>query len=214
MTLQWIQWKARGVYHILGCISSPSNLVGLEFKPLTPQNRAQLFSLPALALCCVPHIILLWNYMTCFLTCLVTKLVLSGPGFLFLSFQRNFDNSRYLWLLSSYRTSIHLCFMNWGIPSGKKVYKYRFHICSLFFSLRPVSLLVSACFDCSLVLFNILSEVYNNYKWESWSKLLCHYWCWSWSFNTLATWCEGLTHWNRPWCWERLKGAAEDEMVT
>ena len=28
-------------------------------------------------------------------------------------------------------------------------------------------------------------------------------WCWSWSSNTLATWCEELTHWNRPWCWER-----------
>ena len=27
--------------------------------------------------------------------------------------------------------------------------------------------------------------------------------CWSWSFNTLATWCEELTHWKRPWCWER-----------
>ena len=23
--------------------------------------------------------------------------------------------------------------------------------------------------------------------------------------NTLATWCEELTHWKRPWCWERLK---------
>lgn len=111
MTLQWIHWKAWGVYHILGYISSPSNLVALEFKPLTPRNRAQLFSLPALAFCCVSHIIL-WSYMTCFLTCLVTKLVLSGPEFLFLSFQRNFDSSRYLWLLSSYRTSIHLCFMN------------------------------------------------------------------------------------------------------
>ena len=30
-------------------------------------------------------------------------------------------------------------------------------------------------------------------------------WCWSWSSNTLATWCEELTHWKRPWCWERLK---------
>ena len=25
-------------------------------------------------------------------------------------------------------------------------------------------------------------------------------WCWSWSSNTLATWCEELTHWKRPWC--------------
>ena len=26
-----------------------------------------------------------------------------------------------------------------------------------------------------------------------------------WNSNTLATWCEKLTHWKRPWCWERLK---------
>ena len=24
-------------------------------------------------------------------------------------------------------------------------------------------------------------------------------WCWSCSSNTLATWCEELTHWKRPW---------------
>ena len=30
-------------------------------------------------------------------------------------------------------------------------------------------------------------------------------WCWSWSSNTLTTWCKELTHWKRPWCWERLK---------
>ena len=42
-------------------------------------------------------------------------------------------------------------------------------------------------------------------------------WCWSWSSNSLATWCEELTHWERPWCWERLKagreGMTEDEVV-
>ena len=42
-------------------------------------------------------------------------------------------------------------------------------------------------------------------------------WYWSWNSNTLATWCEGLTHLKRPWCWERLKaggkGDTEDEMV-
>ena len=40
---------------------------------------------------------------------------------------------------------------------------------------------------------------------------------WYLSSNTLATWCEELTHWKRPWCWERLraggKGMTEDEMV-
>ena len=36
-------------------------------------------------------------------------------------------------------------------------------------------------------------------------------WCWSWSSNTLATWYEELTHWKRPWSWERLKaGEGED----
>ena len=32
---------------------------------------------------------------------------------------------------------------------------------------------------------------------------------WSWSFNTLATWSKELTHWKRPWCWERLKAGGE-----
>ena len=34
-------------------------------------------------------------------------------------------------------------------------------------------------------------------------------WCWSWSSNTLATWCGELTHWKSPWCWERLKAGGE-----
>ena len=29
-------------------------------------------------------------------------------------------------------------------------------------------------------------------------------WCWSWNSNTLATSCEEVTHWKRPWCWEGL----------
>ena len=29
--------------------------------------------------------------------------------------------------------------------------------------------------------------------------------------NILATWCEELTHWKRPWCWERLKEGGEGE---
>ena len=36
-------------------------------------------------------------------------------------------------------------------------------------------------------------------------------WCWSWSSNTLATWCEELTHWKRPWCWERLKAGGQGD---
>ena len=36
-------------------------------------------------------------------------------------------------------------------------------------------------------------------------------WCWSWSFNILATWCEEPTHWKRPWCWERLMSGGEGD---
>ena len=30
-----------------------------------------------------------------------------------------------------------------------------------------------------------------------------------WVCNTLATWCEDLTHWKRPWCWGWLKVGGE-----
>ena len=43
----------------------------------------------------------------------------------------------------------------------------------------------------------------NHIHWEDW--------CWSWNSNTLATWCEGLTHWKRPWFWERLKAGGEGD---
>ena len=34
---------------------------------------------------------------------------------------------------------------------------------------------------------------------------------WSWNPNTLATWYEELTHWKRPWCWERLKAGGDGD---
>ena len=36
-------------------------------------------------------------------------------------------------------------------------------------------------------------------------------WCWSWNFTTLATWCEELPHWKRPWCWERLRAGGDGD---
>ena len=36
-------------------------------------------------------------------------------------------------------------------------------------------------------------------------------WCWSWNSNTLATWCEELTPWKRPCCWEGLKAGGEGD---
>ena len=36
-------------------------------------------------------------------------------------------------------------------------------------------------------------------------------WCWSWNSNTLATSCEELTNWKRPWCWEGLGTGGEGD---
>ena len=50
---------------------------------------------------------------------------------------------------------------------------------------------------------------------QSWRKSIPNIhlkdWCWNWSSNTLATWWKELTHWKRPWCWERLKAGEWDD---
>ena len=47
----------------------------------------------------------------------------------------------------------------------------------------------------------ILNEISLEYSLE--------YSCWSWNSNTLATWCEELTHLKKPWCWERLRAGGD-----
>ena len=48
--------------------------------------------------------------------------------------------------------------------------------------------------------------------WRRW-VLNIHWkdWCWSRNSSTLATWCEELTHWKRPWCWERLEAGSKGD---
>ena len=48
---------------------------------------------------------------------------------------------------------------------------------------------------------SILKEINPDILWKDW--------CWSWSSNTLATWCEEPTHWTRPQRWERLKAGGK-----
>ena len=43
------------------------------------------------------------------------------------------------------------------------------------------------------------------------SVLNIHWKDWCWNSNTLATWCEELTHWKSPWCWEILKTWGEGD---
>ena len=46
---------------------------------------------------------------------------------------------------------------------------------------------------------SILNEINPDILWKDWC----------WSSSTLATWCEELSYWKRPWCWERLKAGVE-----
>ena len=50
---------------------------------------------------------------------------------------------------------------------------------------------------------SVLKEVNPSIHWKDW--------CWSWSSNTLSIWCEGLTHWKRRWCWERLRAVGKED---
>ena len=34
---------------------------------------------------------------------------------------------------------------------------------------------------------------------------------WNWISYTLTTWCEEMTHWKRPWHWERLRAGGEGD---
>ena len=46
--------------------------------------------------------------------------------------------------------------------------------------------------------------------WKSTVNILWKDWCWSWFSDTLATWCEELIYWKRPWCWEKSRAGGED----
>ena len=50
---------------------------------------------------------------------------------------------------------------------------------------------------------SILKEINPEYSLE---ELM-----WTCSSNTLATWCEEPTHWERPWYWERVKAGEEGD---
>ena len=54
------------------------------------------------------------------------------------------------------------------------------------------------------------------HDWSDLAAVLCYwldeFWtCWSWNPDTLATCWKELTHWKRPWCWERLKAGEEED---
>ena len=58
---------------------------------------------------------------------------------------------------------------------------------------------------------SILKEINSEYSFIEYSQSFQWMFSWSWSSNTLATWCEELTQWKRPWCWERLKAGGQGD---
>ena len=52
---------------------------------------------------------------------------------------------------------------------------------------------------------SILKKSVLNSHWKDW--------CWSWNSNSLATWCEEVTHWKRPWCGKRLNAGEVEDRV-
>ena len=55
--------------------------------------------------------------------------------------------------------------------------------------------------DCKRSNQSILKEISPDYSLEGLMLKL--------KLQSLATWCEELTHWKRPWCWERLNAGGE-----
>ena len=47
---------------------------------------------------------------------------------------------------------------------------------------------------------------YSGWRYSSLEGLML-----KWNSSTWATWGEELTHWKRPWCWERLKARGEGD---
>ena len=51
---------------------------------------------------------------------------------------------------------------------------------------------------------SILRKINPEYSWKAW--------CWTWNSCILVIWCEQLTHWKSPWCWERLRAEEEKDV--
>ena len=81
-----------------------------------------------------------------------------------------------------------------------KVFQF-LHILNIFFFLCVLFLCVS--FLISFFSFLLDNSHLNGYKIVSHCGLKD--WCWSWNSNTLATWCQELNYWKRPWWWERVR---------
>ena len=92
------------------------------------------------------------------------------------------------------------CFTVWATSwTIKKVEHWRIDSFKLWFWRRFLRILEKTARKTSQ---SILRKSILNIQWKDW--------CWRWSSNTLATWCEEPTYWKRPWWWEKLKTEGEE----
>ena len=63
----------------------------------------------------------------------------------------------------------------------------------------------------TLMLFGLQGDPTSPFWRRSALGFLWKEWCSSWNSSTLATSCEELTHWKRPWCWEGLGAGGEGD---
>ena len=102
---------------------------------------------------------------------------------------------------------IGLCWFIWWLVKGDPLQEHRLYLWSVS-STKSQRYSWSCCRSCSTwtkLIFCLLLTLFRR------SVLGVHWkdWCWSWNSNTLATSCEELTHWKRPWCWEGLGAGGE-----
>ena len=95
---------------------------------------------------------------------------------------------------------------NWYLTKAPRSYYKLVHFVNFTWRERSIHSLLAVFIDYSLHARSnqsILKEISCKYSLEG---LMLN-----WNSNTLATWCEELTHVKRPWCWERLKLGGEGD---
>ena len=101
-------------------------------------------------------------------------------------------------------------------PGRPYIYPYIYVCVCIYIYIYIYCIIYTICFSLSpLNLYDRLWVNPHHYKWlhfihfYGWVIVLWTDWCWSWNTSTLATSCEELTHWKRPWCWDGLGAGGE-----
>ena len=100
----------------------------------------------------------------------------------------------------------HLCW-NWAVPESLVTQASTAHTCETVANSPPQ--MEGERWDMTLKWSTI--NIFCQSPKKSTLNIHRKDWCWSWSSNTLATWCEEPAHQKRPWCWERSRAEGEGD---